>query len=96
MNARLSVVGRLAQVKGGPASAPIDSAQLKTWRRIFLGGWRQVPVFDFVTLATDQSVPGPAIIESDTTTVLVRPGDCARFDSRGWLDLAIDATTASA
>jgi len=96
VNARLSVVGRLAQVKGGPASAPIDSAQLKTWRRIFLGGWRQVPVFDFVTLATDQSVPGPAIIESDTTTVLVRPGDCARFDSRGWLDLAIDATTASA
>jgi N-methylhydantoinase A len=35
-------------------------------------------------------VAGPAIIESDTTTVLLRPGDAARFDVRGWLDVRID------
>ena len=28
---------------------------------------------------------GPAIIESDTTTVLLLAGDVARMDGRGWL-----------
>jgi N-methylhydantoinase A len=54
-----------------------------------------VPVFDFSALAAGQVVVGPAIIESDTTTVLLRPSDTARFDARGWLDVTIDAATAS-
>jgi N-methylhydantoinase A len=32
---------------------------------------------------------GPAIVESDTTTVLLLPGDRARMDARGWLDIAL-------
>ena len=91
VNARLSVTGRLPQVEGAaprPAVAPADP---KMNRRIYLGGWVQVPVFDFLALAADQSVAGPALIESDTTTVLLRPGDSARFDQRGWLDVTVDA-----
>jgi N-methylhydantoinase A len=34
-------------------------------------------------------VQGPAIVESDTTTVLLLPGDAARMDARGWLDIAV-------
>ena len=43
----------------------------------------------FDALAPDQAVAGPAIIESATTTVLLRPGDAARMDARGWLEMAV-------
>jgi N-methylhydantoinase A len=46
-------------------------------------------VFEFGALAAGQDIAGPAIIESDTTTVLLRGGDTARFDVRGWLDLTV-------
>jgi len=47
-------------------------------------------------LAAEQRVTGPAIIESDTTAVLLRPRDVARFDRRGWLEVAIDLPLAPA
>jgi N-methylhydantoinase A len=46
-------------------------------------------VFDFAALAAGQAIAGPAIVESDTTTVLLRGGDTACFDARGWLDVAV-------
>jgi N-methylhydantoinase A len=96
VNARLSVIGRLPQVPRTAAGAPAMNAGPKGQRLVYLGGWSKVPVFDFLKLAPDQTIPGPAIIESDTTTVLLRPNDTARFDSRLWLDVAIDAPPASA
>jgi N-methylhydantoinase A len=96
VNARLSVIGRLPQVAGSVAKASSAAAEPKAQRQVYLGGWIQVPVFDFLVLAPDQTVRGPAVIESDTTTVLLRPGDAARFDSRGWLDVAVDAPAAPA
>jgi N-methylhydantoinase A len=92
VNARLSVIGRLPQVPAVAARAAGMNAEPKAQRLVYLGGWTRVPVFDFLTLAPDQTIPGPAVIESDTTTVLLRPGDRARFDSQGWLDVAIDAS----
>jgi N-methylhydantoinase A len=96
VNARLSVIGRLPQVPAMAAEPPGMNAEPKAQRLVYLGGWTRVPVFDFLTLAPDQTIPGPAVIESDTTTVLLRPGDTARFDSHGWLDVAIDASPAQA
>jgi N-methylhydantoinase A len=96
VNARLSVVGRLAQVEGAVSAARFVEAGPKAERRIYLGDWILVPVFDFLALAQDQRIAGPALIESDTTTILLRPGDTARFDTRGWLDVAIDAPPAPA
>jgi N-methylhydantoinase A len=46
-------------------------------------------VFDFAALGAGQELRGPVIVESDTTTVLLRAGDEARFDARGWLDVAV-------
>jgi N-methylhydantoinase A len=91
VNARLSVIGRLPQAERAVAAAPTVDVEPKAQRLVYLGGWIRVPVFDFLALAANQSVPGPAIIESDTTTVLLRAGDTARFDARGWLDVRIDA-----
>jgi N-methylhydantoinase A len=96
VNARLSVVGRLPQVDGAMSAASTVNAEPKTQRLVYLNGWTDVKVFDFAALAGGQCVAGPAVVESDTTTVLLRPGDSARYDPRGWLDVAIDAPTVPA
>ena len=88
MNARVSAIGRLPPAAGTDRAATRTETGPKSARRVFLGGWTEVPVFDFAALAADQTVRGPAVVESDTTTVLLRPGDNARFDARGWLDIA--------
>jgi N-methylhydantoinase A len=96
VNARLSVIGRLPQVDRTMWESSVIEAGPKAQRKVYLGGWIDVPVFDFPALAVDQRIAGPAVVESDTTTVLLRPGDIARFDARGWLDVAIDLPAAAA
>jgi N-methylhydantoinase A len=54
-------------------------------------GPAEVPVYDFAALGADQTLAGPAIVESDTTTVLLLPGDSARMDGRGWLEITLPA-----
>jgi N-methylhydantoinase A len=89
VHARVSVIGRLPAAPTAAASGGSVAAAAKAQRRVFLGGWTVVPVYDFAALAADQVVAGPAVVESDTTTVLLRAGDSARFDRRGWLDVAV-------
>ena len=40
-----------------------EPAAPKGRRRVWLGGWTEVPVFDFAALAADQALAGPAIVE---------------------------------
>jgi N-methylhydantoinase A len=96
VNARLSVVGHLPQVDRSDLEVSTAVAEPKGRRTVYLGGWTDVAVFDFAALAADQCVVGPAVIESDTTTVLLRAGDTARFDRRGWLEVALDPPVVSA
>jgi len=53
------------------------------------GTLRDLPVWPFTALAPDQRVTGPAIVESDTTTVLLLEGDTAGLDARGWLAVEV-------
>jgi N-methylhydantoinase A len=89
VNARVSVVGRLPATTTAANEVGTGMAVAKGHRRVFLRDWTEVPVFDFLALTADQRLAGPAIVESDTTTVLLRPGDRARFDARGWLDVSV-------
>ncbi|NKC30968.1 hydantoinase/oxoprolinase family protein [Falsiroseomonas selenitidurans] len=90
VTARVAAIGRLpslpapAQVAGEPA------APVATRRAFVAGALRDLPVFAFTELAPGQQVPGPAIVESDTTTVLLLPGDVAHLDARGWLEVAVE------
>ncbi|MDE2580857.1 MAG: hydantoinase/oxoprolinase family protein [Rhodospirillales bacterium] len=88
VNARVSVIGRLPAPPAKPVP-PRLAAEAAGWRRIYLDGWREAPVFDFAALAPGQDLAGPALVESDTTTVLLRPGDRARLAPLGWLDIAV-------
>lgn len=86
VNLRASVFGCLppaarSMLPDRTGSAPHGS------RRIWLDEWRDVPVHGFSTLGSRERIAGPAIVESDTTTVLLRPGDTGVFDDRGWLEI---------
>jgi N-methylhydantoinase A len=89
VNARLSAIGRLRAAGAGERTTRPTMAAEKGTRRVYMDDWREIAVFAFADLGSDQRVDGPAIIESDTTTVLLRPADSARLDDRGWLDIAI-------
>ncbi len=89
VNARASVTGRLPAASVGAASGAGVVARPKGQRRVWIDGWVAVPVFDFAALAAKQELAGPAVVASDTTTVLLRQGETGRFDGRGWLDISL-------
>jgi N-methylhydantoinase A len=89
VNARLAVIGELPPL---PSEAPRVSGTpvpARSRRRCHMGGWRELDVYGFDDLAAGQVVEGPAIVESSTTTVLLRQGDRAEATSLGWLDVAV-------
>jgi N-methylhydantoinase A len=89
VNARVAVIGELPSPPREPDLPPRPPALPVAQRRIYLGNWHSVPVFDLEALAPGQAVEGPALVESATTTVLLRPGDRARTTAIGWLDIAV-------
>jgi len=89
VNARVAVIGRLPALPHEPPLPARPPAPARGARRIYLGGWREVPVYDFDALAPAQEIAGPAVFDSATTSVLLRPGDRARTTRVGWLDIAI-------
>ncbi|WP_283809436.1 hypothetical protein, partial [Bradyrhizobium pachyrhizi] len=51
--------------------------------------WREVPVYALDDLRPGHSLAGPAIIEAETTTVLVDSGDRVAVNPLGWLDITL-------
>ena len=82
-------IGELPALPTEPPRQPSAPCGPRSRRRGHLGEWREVSVFGFDDLAVGQIVEGPAIVESSTTTVLLRPGDRARSTPLGWLDVAV-------
>ena len=91
VNARVATVGLMPAPPAEPSAAGRPAAAPRGTRRIFLEGWRPAPVYAFADLAAGQVLEGPAIVESDTTTVLLRGGDRATVTGQRWLDIAVGA-----
>ena len=89
VNARVAVVGVLPDPPKEPVLPERVPRPPRDRRRIHIGEWVEAPVHDFDLLARDQVIDGPAIVESATTTVLLRVGDRARVTAEGWLDIAV-------
>jgi N-methylhydantoinase A len=87
VNARVAAIGVLPDPPREPDLAARPAAEPRGHRRIWQGGWQDVPVFDFEALAPLQTIDGPAVVEAATTTVLLRPGDRATATALGWLDI---------
>lgn len=90
VNARVAAVGAVTRgnddVKPSPASVP---PQPKSKRKAFFGAWREVPVYAMDRLAPGHALEGPAIVEAETTTVVLNDGDRAGVNELGWLDIRL-------
>ncbi len=91
VNARAAAVGAVPAVDE-PEIGPRDTAPVGT-RRAWFGAWRDVPVHRLETLGAGTTIAGPAIVEAETTTVVVGEGDRAVVNRLGWLDIALRATS---
>jgi len=89
VNARVAVSGILEELPQEPSLPAAPPTAPQGERRIFLDEWVSAPVYAFDGLAPAQTIAGPAIVESATTSVLLRPGDRATVTSQGWLDIAV-------
>jgi N-methylhydantoinase A len=89
VNARVTVIGELPALPQEPEVPARPAAPPTGRRRIYLGGWTEVPVYAFDALAPGQEIEGPAVIEAETTSVLLRPGDLSRTTKLGWLDIRV-------
>lgn len=89
INARVATVGLLPAPPAEPSAAGGTPAAPSHERQVYLSEWISAPVYDFAALAHGQIIDGPAIVESDTTTVLLRPGDRASTTEQRWLDITI-------
>jgi N-methylhydantoinase A len=89
VNARIAVIGELPALPQEPTIRAQEHAKATQVRRIYLGGWVEAPVYAFDALAPGQVLAGPALIESATTSVLLRRGDRGHTKSFGWLDVEV-------
>ena len=90
VNARVTTVGALSEPPQEPAVLPDGASSPVSDRSIFLGEWCVVPVYAFDELRAEEVLDGPAIVESDTTTVLLRENDHAEVTRERWLDILIE------
>ena len=90
VNARVAAIGQVAQRDKDTASVPSAAAcSPRGTRKIFLGDWRAVPVYALDALEPGHSFAGPAVVEAETTTVIVDTGDRVTVNALGWLDISL-------
>ena len=90
VNARAAAVGAIGSA-ANPAADVAGSrpAEARARRKAWFGGWRDTPIYDIAQLSPGASLTGPAILEAETTTVVVNDGDRLSVNGLGWLDIAL-------
>jgi N-methylhydantoinase A len=93
VNGRVAAVGKVAS-RSRPVTPPHGSsaATPRTTRQAFFGKWCDIPVYDLERLVPGQTLNGIAIVEAETTTVLVNAGDRATVNPLGWLEIEVAST----
>jgi len=90
VNARVAAIGQVevpeAEARGIAAAS---TSAPRARRTIFLGAWREVDVYPLDDLRPGDQLVGPAIIEAETTTVLINEADALVVNALGWLDIRV-------
>ena len=89
VNGRLAAIGALPDLPQEPKTEARAASVHCTTRKIFLAGWVDAPVFNLEELVPSQNIKGPAIIESSTTTVVLRSDDKAEVTDNLWLNILV-------
>ncbi|GHE03245.1 hydantoin utilization protein A [Defluviimonas sp. 20V17] len=91
MNLRVAVIGRRPPFDMrvfAPAEGRAAQECITGWRSVFVAGaWQEVPIYDRLSLAVDEAVAGPCVLEQPDTTIFVDPGLTGRCDAFGNLIL---------
>jgi N-methylhydantoinase A len=96
VNARVAAIGQISKRAGDArATLPTNACSPHSTRRAFFGTLRDIPVYSFDALMSGHSLTGPAIIEAETTTVLIDTGDRVSVNALGWLDITLRREQAS-
>ena len=100
---RVTMMGRLSRISQPQGTksndAAVSPAPVGT-RRVYLGAWHEVPVYDIASLASGARLDGPAILESEFTTILVETGNSITVDGAGGIEIhvaleSLDSTASS-
>jgi len=90
VNARVAAVGAVAAGEGGVRAAQAAvPCKPRGKRKAFFGAWREVDVYALDDLRTGHTIVGPAIVEAETTTVVINTGDRLTVNALGWLDIQL-------
>ncbi|MDP3692617.1 hydantoinase/oxoprolinase family protein [Bradyrhizobium sp.] len=90
VNARVAAVGEVSQRRQDAKPAPSAAVCApRGTRQAWFGAWRNVPVYALDDLRPGHALAGPAIVEAETTTVVVDTGDKVTVNALGWLDIAL-------
>ena len=90
VNARVAAIGAVSQRGESVGMVPSSAAcSPRTRRQAFFGEWRDIAVYSLDALQPGHAFTGPAIVEAETTTVIVDAGDRVIVNALGWLDIAL-------
>ena len=90
VNARVAAIGKISPSE--QARRPVNSLSAcapRTTRKAYFGAWREVPVYDLDALEPGHAIDGPAIVEAETTTVVINSPDRLTVNEFGWLDIRV-------
>ena len=90
VNARVAAIGIIPKGANARRNEPALSACSPSGtRKALFRTWQEVPVYDLETLRPGHTIEGPAIIEAETTTVVIAAGDHMAVNNLGWLDIML-------
>jgi N-methylhydantoinase A len=90
VNARVAAIGAVSVPHQEQRAATSALAcQPRSRRKAWFGSWREVDVYALDDLKPGQTLQGPAIIEAETTTVVINEGDALSINPLGWLDIRV-------
>ena len=89
VNARVGAVGAVARTGPPEIAAATAACEPRGNGKAYFGSWRDVAVFALDDLTPGHTIEGPAIIEAETTTVVIHDGDRLSVNPLGWLDVKL-------
>lgn len=93
VNARVAAIGVIPAPAEAPVAEVVSSKPKPIGRRrAYFDGWQDVDAYAAGGLRPGDAIDGPAIIDAETTTVLIARGDRVSVNKLGWLDIALRET----
>ena len=90
VNARVAAIGAVSLIEPARCAAQSTARCLpRSRRRAYFGAWRDIDVYALDDLRVGQTLGGPAIVEAETTTVVINEGDALSVNALGWLDIRV-------